>query len=105
VPEVVGVEEGDEAAVRGGDAGVARRGDAAVRLGDDAKARFPDHQAPRDAGRAVGRAVVDHDDLQPRMGLYRNRQDRVDDRSSRLKGRNHDRDQCVVVHDWSMRAA
>jgi len=59
-PQVVGVEEGGELAVRGGDGSVARRGRAAVLLLDDM------HLGARreNLRRAIGRAVVADDDLE-----------------------------------------
>ena len=61
---VVGVEVGDERRARLAEAGIARRRHAAVRKRDDADARIASRRTRRRRGRAIGRTVVEHEELE-----------------------------------------
>gem|GEM_PF-2628576 len=89
LPEVVGVQEGDHRP--GGDrhARVARRRHAAVRAAQPAHAAVGEPGAEARGG-VVGRAVVDHDDLEVAVGLRERARDRLPDDAGAVEGRDHD---------------
>ena len=90
-PQVVGIEERDPAAASLSQATVAGAGDAAVRLGDDAEARVGHRRQP--FGRAVGRAVVDDDELEVAPGLGEDALRRARYQRGPVVGRDHHADQ------------
>ncbi len=88
LPQVVGVQEGDEVAGGGGDARVARGGHAGVLPAHVAQARV----APAaDALRGVvGGPVVDDDDFEAVVGLREGAVDRLAHRAGTVVGGDHD---------------
>jgi len=88
LPQVVGVQEGDEIAGGGGDARVARGRHAGVLPADVAQARV----APAaDALRGVvGGPVVDDDDLEALVGLGERAVDRLPHHAGTVIGWDHD---------------
>ena len=88
-PAVVRVEKGDDSASCEADAGIASRADSLVRLPVVAQARV--HSRERVAG-AVGRAVVDHDQLEVGERLREDAAHRPPDVLATLERRNDHRD-------------
>ncbi len=89
-PAVVGVEKGDEAAAGRTDRDIARRADAAVGLHHELNPRVEGRDRRLELDR-VGRAIVDHDDVEIGERLCEHGGERVRDAGAGAEGRNDDR--------------
>ena len=89
-PQVVGVEEADDLALGAGDAEVARSGLPTILLVNHRNRRAERCKTFR---RCVGRAVVDHDDLNVWVGLVKDRLDRRTHERLAVEDGNDDRDE------------
>jgi hypothetical protein len=88
-PDVVRIEERHERRARLGERAVARDGGALVGLRQHAHRRAA---RARGGDRVVGRAVVDHDDLDVTDALREDAVERLADVGAGVVGRHHDRD-------------
>jgi len=94
IPAVVGVEEGDQPAAGGADRVVARRRRAAVRRPlDQPDPRLAGGERPGEVAAAVGRGVVDEDQLPVGERLRPDRGDGVPKRRRRVPDRGDDADE------------
>ena len=98
-PEVVAVDEADEAAAGLGDAVVTGSRGALVLLPDEADARVLCLQRLDDRRRVVARAVVDDDELEVAPRLREDGADRRSDRATGVVGRHHCRERWLCHSD------